>query len=161
MALFSNPAKDAKKIQDKIDYRVLKAAWDSYAHINAGKLASTYKRATPAWFALFAIQNYNGNFSKFSEEELHLLESLTTVGNAYDKIIICLEENHENEELGRYILSSHPNLQEAVPSNADNVEKIIIHIASVIKEYKAMLEKFYDKHKSSIENTIEKLSNKC
>lgn len=159
MALFSNAAKDAKKIQDTIDYRVLKAAWDSYAQINVGSTASTHRVATPAWYALFAIQNYKGKFDKFSTEELHLLEAISNVNNAYDEIIIALELNSENEELARHTLTTHPNLQEAVPRECDNVEKINAHIASVIKQYQAMLSDFYKKYQKPIDKTIGKLSN--
>ena len=158
MALFSNAAKDAKKIQETIDYRVLKAAWDSYAQINVGSTVSTHRVATPAWYALFAIQNYNGKFDKFSVEELHLLEAISKVNTAYDDIITALELHSEDEDLARHILTTHPNLQEAVPHECDNVEKINEHIASVIRQYQSMLADFYKKYKKNIDATIKKLS---
>jgi hypothetical protein len=157
MGLFDNPAKDAKKIQDQIDYRVLKAAWDSYAQINIGSRAHTHKVATPAWNALFSIQNYQGDFTKFDADDLHLLKSITTVQETYDEIIKALESQNDNEELARHILTTNPALQQAVPQSVDNVEKINAYIVSVIKKYKQLLSDYYKKYQSKIDPVVKRL----
>ena len=152
MGLFNNPAKDAKKIHETIDYRVLKAAWDSYSHKHVGKHVTT-----PAWFALFSVQNYKGDFSKFDSEELHLLKALTNVNEAYDSIIEALEKSKNDEELARQILVTHPNLEEAVPDEYNDVEKINEYIVAVIKQYQLLLEEFYSKYKKKIDLAVESL----
>ena len=156
-SIFSNPARDAQKIQSVVDYRILKAAWDGYAQINVGSLCSTHKIATPAWYALFSIQNYEGDFNKFDVDDLHLLKSLTSVNNAYDKIIKSLEKNCQNVNLGRHILTTHPNLQNAVPVEYDNAEKINSYIVNVIKQYQDMLTDFYKRHQKKIDRAVKKI----
>lgn len=157
MSLFSNPAKDAKKIQETIDYRILKAAWDSFAQIQINNSTRLFKVPTPAWFALFSIKNYNGDFNKFEIDELHLLKAITTVHIVYDEIIKALESHTGDEALARYILNTHPNLQQALPREYDNVEKVGSYIVQVIKQYEEMLSKFYVKHKVKIDKTVERL----
>ena len=157
MILFSNPAKDAKSIQAAIDYRVLKAAWDFFANIEVGSARNTHKVTTPAWFALFAIQNYNGDFTKFDKDELHFLKALTNIRGIYDEIIASIEANSKNENLGRHILNTNPILIEIVPSEFYNSVKINEYIISVIKNYERLLEEFYKKYKSKIDKAIRKL----
>ncbi len=157
MSLFSNPVKDAKKIQETIDYRVLKAAWDSFSQIQMGNFVLSYKVPTPAWFALSAIRNYNGDLNKFEENELHLLQAIKTVNKAYDEIVAALENHSNDEELARHIINTHPNLQQAIPREYDNVGKINSYIIKVIKQYQAMLSAFYTKHKNKIDKVLLKL----
>ncbi len=158
MSIFGNPSKDAKKIHDAIDYRVLKAAWNSYAQINISSLTRTHKVATPAWFALFSIQNYEGNFNKFSVEELHLLQAIKNVHLAYDEIIKALEAHSGDEDLARHILNTHPNLRHAIPPQYDNVAKINGYIVTVIKQYEKLLAEFYKKYQKQIDKTVERLT---
>ena len=127
------------------------------AYIDAGSTRSTHKVTTPAWFALFAIQNYAGNFKKFDKDELHFLKALTNVHGMYDKIIASLEDNSKNEELGRHILNTNPILNEIVPNEFYNSIKINEFIASVIKKYVVLLDDFYKKYKRKIDQAIIKL----
>ena len=160
MPIFKNPAKDAKKIQKAVDYRVLKAAWDSYAKLNARKGSKTNRSATPAWFALFAIQNYKGDFRKFSKEELHLLIALKNVNNAYNEIISSLDSANSDTELARHILNTNPILEEIVPQDLYSLGKINGYIASSIKQYQSLLVDFNKKHQKNIDSAIEDLQNK-
>jgi hypothetical protein len=155
--IFKNPSKDALKIQETIDYRVLKAAWDSYARINKGDFKAKFKTSTPAWYALFAVQNYKGKFKDFSVEELHLLKSLTSVQSAYSDIIKALEDNASDEDLSEYILRTHPNLEQAVPKEFLYVDKIGGYIAKEIQTYQSLLLNFYTTYQPSIDDAIQKI----
>lgn len=160
MGLFSNPAKDAKVIQQVIDYRILKAAWDSYAMIDSGKLVKIHQLATPAWFALFSIQNYKGDFTAFDVEERHLLAALAHPERAYQDILATLEANVHNLTLARYILNSHPNLQQAVPAQFDNAERINEYILRVVKKYVYLLTAYYKKYQKKIDAALQELDAK-
>lgn len=153
MLFFRNAAKDAQKIQNKINYKILKAAWDSYTHLNQGE-CQQHRMATPAWYALFSIINFKGDFKKFDLDDFHLLKSLQNVNETYDKIIDALDSNAENEDLARHIMNTNPDLQSVVPAEYDNVDKINIYIASVIKAYELMLQNFCDKYKDKIDSQI-------
>ena len=156
MFFFNNAVKDAKNIQNTINYKVLKVAWDSYAQITKGN-CDKHRMATPAWYALFSVINYKGDFKKFDLDDLHLLKSLQNVHETYDSIISALEDNSNDDELARYILNTNPDLTNVVPNEYDNVHKITGYIASVIRMYEEMLSEFCAKYGNKIQMQIEKL----
>lgn len=157
MGLFKNAAKDAKEIQEKVDYRILRAAWDGYVRIKKTGFQGAHRTATPAWFALFAIQNYEGKFDKFDKDELHLLQALSHTAQAYDEIISELQEHESDGHLAEYIFSTHPDLHQAVPEEYDNEADLNRYIADVVTTYRDLLQRFYKRYRNEIDKAVEKL----
>lgn len=157
MGFFDNPVKDAKKIHDTIDYRVLRAAWDGYVRSKKKDFKKSHGAATPAWFALFAIQNYKGNFNKFDVEELPQLQSFVSVHEVYEEIKAELASHTNDQKFAEYLLETHPDLHDAVPSGKDSIDQIDQYIIDVLSRYQEMLEKFYKKYQKQIDGAIAKL----
>lgn len=160
ISFFADPVKEARKIQEMIDYRVLKAVWDYYFRVKRKDLAGQQKIATPAWFGLFAVQNHKGKFDQFETEELHLLTAFLGVKYIYDDIIASLEEHAEDKKMAAYILETHPSLSDAIPEKYDNIDDINQYLISVIRQYQKMLDQFYTKFKNPIDNAIKKIEEK-
>ena len=156
-SFFNNPAKDAKRIHNAIDYRVVRAAWDGYVRLKKKDFQQTHGSATPAWFALFSIQNYKGNFKRFSKDELHLLQSFTMVHEAYEEIVNELSSHSNDKHFASQLLETHPNLHDALPDAYNNIDNVGAYLVRVIKQYQLMLEEFYAKYKQLIDDTIERL----
>lgn len=152
-----NPAKDAAKIHNTIDYKVLRAAWDTYVRIKKTGFQQTHSTATPAWFGLFAIQNHEGKFDRFDTDELHLLKAFTATHNACGEIITTLSENKADSSLAEHIMATHPNLQETVPEKHHNPDRIIEYITQVVKTYQKMLQEYYMRYKEEIDGAINRL----
>lgn len=157
MGLFDSPVRDAKKIQETIDYRVLRAAWDGYVRLKKSDFADVHQSATPAWFALYAIINYNGNFKKFEPDELHQLEAFTKVPQTYELILQELTEHQQDEAFIKQVLATHPNLMEAIPQEYFDEGKVGSYLIATVSKYKKMLHNYYETHQKKIDATIEKL----
>lgn len=157
MGLFKNAAKDAKKIHEEFQYPIIRASWDAFTRAQKSGFEHTHQSATPAWFALFSVQNYKGKWSKFDKDEIHLLESFTQIQNSYEQILKVLNKNKDNQQLAEYILSTHPNLNEVVPTEFNNKEQIISYLIGVTDQYKTALHGFFETHQKDILKTIDKI----
>lgn len=158
MGFFDNPVKDADKIHGAINYKVLRAAWDSYVKVNRQDHNKTdYKTTTPAWFALFAVKNYGGKFNKFQVDEISLLKSFTAVNKTYDEIVTALSGHAGDQELATHILDTHPDLMENMPEEFRSEERINEYLINVIREYQELLGHFYKKYGKKIDAAVEDL----
>lgn len=152
----TGPVEDSISIRQTIDYIILRAAWDQYVEIKSQDPDYKYGDATPtpAWEALKKVEEYKGNFKKFTDAEQHLLRALKKGFLIYADVLHVLIDNHNDTEAGKNILEKYPDLLKSVPEEYANPEHILEVMIEVIRDYQWQLEQFSDKHIKKIDGAL-------
>lgn len=150
-------AKHAKRIHKQFDHRILQAAWDEFVHIKKENFQKVYQNIVPSWYALQTVQDYNGNFKKFTKDELPFLESLLNHSEDFDLIVTALGKHMHDENQVKTLFATHPNLHDCVPGEYDNPEQVIEYLMAVVQEYQAQLQDFSKEYKTQIVEAIDSL----
>lgn len=158
-SVFKSPSKqllkDAEAILNEVDYRIIRGAWDEYVHIQQRRhedYGKAHRVATPAWYALQAIRNHNGDLKQFNKDDIAFLKALLDAYNAYDEIIETLKKYGKDEEEVKHLFQTHPKLYELL--SADTVDKAIDLIIHTVENYRLRVHTFAEKHRSIIEKAI-------
>jgi len=154
----TKPAKDAKKITQSIDYRILRVAWELFVdHRDHHDADDQFKIATPAWLALEIVIN-NGDLKSFEPHEKKFLGILRRAPEVYTEVIAVLETLKEtfSDDDAALVFDSHHDLSDVItPEFQEYRRKEVLNILiEVAKAYKQMLDKFMAKHGSAIDQEI-------
>ena len=103
------------------------------------------------------LQEYEGDFNKFTKDDLELLSSLKDGFIAYDDIIHILIDHHDDEEAGHHIFEAHPELHDYMPKEYDNDEHVLEVLLEVVRDYQWQLEHFSTKHAKMIDAALSRL----
>ncbi len=152
----TNAKDDAESIQNTSDYFVLRSAWDEYVTIKSKDEDYLYGDATPtpAWQALDKVQEYEGDFMKFTGEEQHLLRALKKGFLIYADVLHVLIDHHGDEDAASDLFRKYPELHDHIPPEYDNTKYLIEVLIEIVKDYQWQLEHFSIKHINAINEAL-------
>ena len=154
--LSPSPTKDAQKILDAIDYRVLRVAWETFVEFrDHHDEDDNFKIATPAWLALQVVVNNEG-FENFEPHEQKFLGILQRAPQVYREVVEVLENANYTDADAERAFESHHDLADVITPEFQEyrrkeVKTIFIEVA---KAYRDELEGFIRKHGGAIEREM-------
>lgn len=153
---------DVAWILKNTNFILLRAAWDEFMHLL--RIDSKYDEneekddlegiATDCWYALKKLEDYEGDFTKFTVFELHLLKALQDGYNVYDEILHVLIDHHNDTREAKYLFQSHPEIHKHVPKEYDNPKHILEVLLETARLFRWELEQFSNKHNDKIDKSI-------
>ena len=152
----TNAVEDSQSIRQTIDYYILRAAWDEYVAIKKQDPDYLYgdTTPTPAWRALEKVEEYDGDFSQFTDEEQHLLRALRKGFHIYADVLHVLIDHHSDTEAAKELYEMHPQIHEHLPPEYNTPERMIEVLIEVVKDYQWQLEHFAMKHGDAIDGVV-------
>lgn len=144
---------DSIAIRKSIPYIIIQSAWYEYTRIKMDDDAydHEYEMETPVWKALEKIEEYNSNFSEFTEDEKPLLKALKSGFLIYSDVLHILIDHHDDEDAANDLYEKYPALHDAIPAKYDNPKHVIEVLVEYIKDYQWQLEHFLEKHCEAID----------